>query len=169
MLVVLCFLLTSLCSHRCAFSACAFSALTLLVGRQEGHPVCTNLGGEVLAWLSVWSKVQTCIWPSWCHCRSLCVCCGSHRVINQLQMCVSRQLILILSDLWRRYLACGSCWPCLGQIWMWWLQKRNTFTGGKHFWLCSARFDVRQRYRHNCELYKVSWTDRGGFCGVDSG
>ena len=24
----------------CAFSACAFSALTLLVGRQEGHPAC---------------------------------------------------------------------------------------------------------------------------------
>jgi len=23
----------------------------------------------VLAWLSVWSEVQTCIWPSWCHCR----------------------------------------------------------------------------------------------------
>jgi len=156
----------------------------------------------VLAWLSVWSEMQTCIRPSWCHCHSLslasvksrlvlpfwyritwvvldkgplnvraCVraCCGSHRVINQLQMCVSRQLILILSDLWRRCLACGSCWPCLGQIWMWWLQKRNTFTGGKHFWLCSACFDVRQRYRHNCELYKVSWTDRGGFCGVDSG
>jgi len=25
----------------------------------------------VLAWLSVWSEMQTCIWPSWCHCRSL--------------------------------------------------------------------------------------------------
>jgi len=24
----------------CAFTACAFSALTLLVGRQEGHPAC---------------------------------------------------------------------------------------------------------------------------------
>ena len=24
-----------------------------------------------LAWLSVWSEVQTCIWPSWCHCHSL--------------------------------------------------------------------------------------------------
>jgi len=22
-------------------------------------------------WLSVWSEVQTCIWPSWCHCHSL--------------------------------------------------------------------------------------------------
>jgi len=49
----------------------AFSALTLLVGRQEGHPACKNLSGGVLAWLSVWSKVQNCIWPSWCHCHSL--------------------------------------------------------------------------------------------------
>jgi len=29
------------------------------------------LGGGVLAWLSVWSEVQTCICPSWCHCHSL--------------------------------------------------------------------------------------------------
>jgi len=38
-----------------------FSALTLLVGRQEGHPACKKLSGGVLAWLSVWSEVQTCI------------------------------------------------------------------------------------------------------------
>jgi len=42
----------------------AFSALTLLVGRQEGHPACKKLSGGVLAWLSVWSKMHTCIWPS---------------------------------------------------------------------------------------------------------
>ena len=42
----------------------AFSALTLLAGRHEGHPACKKLSGEVLAWLSVWNKVQTCIWLS---------------------------------------------------------------------------------------------------------
>jgi len=42
----------------------AFSALMLLVGRQDGHPACKKQSGGVLAWLSVWSKVQTCIWPS---------------------------------------------------------------------------------------------------------
>jgi len=42
----------------------AFSALTLLVGRQEGHPACKKLSGGVLAWLSVWSEVQTCIQTS---------------------------------------------------------------------------------------------------------
>ena len=49
----------------------AFSALTLLVGRQEGHPACKKLSGGVPEWLSVWSEVQICIWPSWCHCHSL--------------------------------------------------------------------------------------------------
>ena len=49
----------------------AFSVLTLLVGRQEGHPACKKLSGGLPAWLSVWSEVQTCIWPSWCHCHSL--------------------------------------------------------------------------------------------------
>ena len=42
----------------------AFSALTLLVGRQEGRPACKKLSGGVLAWLSVWGEVWTCIWPS---------------------------------------------------------------------------------------------------------
>jgi len=42
----------------------AFSALTLLVGRQEGHPACKKLSGGVLVWLSVWSEVLTCIRPS---------------------------------------------------------------------------------------------------------
>ena len=32
--------------------------LTLLVGRQEGHPACKKLNGGVLAWLSIWSEVQ---------------------------------------------------------------------------------------------------------------
>jgi len=31
----------------------AFSDLTLLVERQEGHPACKKLSGGVLAWLSV--------------------------------------------------------------------------------------------------------------------
>ena len=49
----------------------AFNALTLLVGWQEGHPACKEQSGGVLAWLSVWSEVRTCTWPSWCHCHSL--------------------------------------------------------------------------------------------------
>jgi len=47
-----------------AWQAYAFSALTLLVGQQEGHPACKKLSSGVLVWLSVWSEVQTCIQPS---------------------------------------------------------------------------------------------------------
>jgi len=50
--------------HSFIWSNYAFSALSLLVGRQEGHPACKKLSGGVLAWLSVWSEVLTCICPS---------------------------------------------------------------------------------------------------------
>ena len=50
----------------------AFSALT-----QEGHPACKKLSGGVLAWLSVWSEVQTCIWLSWVMPFPLTVSCFS--------------------------------------------------------------------------------------------
>jgi len=50
-----------ICLSLLLFFYTPFSALTLLVGRQEGHPACKKLSGGVLAWLSVWSAVQTCI------------------------------------------------------------------------------------------------------------
>jgi len=54
----------TICMSAVVITEFAFSALTLLVGRQEGHPACKKLSGGVLAWLSVWREVQTCIWPS---------------------------------------------------------------------------------------------------------
>ena len=66
----LCMLLIN-CNLLCVLLYSYVSALTLLVGRQEGHLACKKPSGGVLAWLSVWSEVQTCIWPSWCHCHSL--------------------------------------------------------------------------------------------------
>jgi len=59
----------------------AFSALALLVGWQEGHPVCKKLSVGVLAWLSVWSKLQTCICPSWCHFHSLSLASAKSRLV----------------------------------------------------------------------------------------
>ena len=73
--------------HFCVLSYChcsvtfAFSALTLLVGRQEGHPACKKLSGGVLAWLSAWSELQTCIWSSWCHCHSLSLASVKSRLV----------------------------------------------------------------------------------------
>ena len=59
----------------------AFSALTLLVGWQEGHPACRKLSGVVLAWLSVWSEVQTCIWPSGFYCHSVSLASVKSRLV----------------------------------------------------------------------------------------
>jgi len=69
------------CQLRECSQISAFSALTLLVGRQEGHPVCKKLSGGVLAWLSVCSDVQTCIWPSWCYRHSLSLASVKSRLI----------------------------------------------------------------------------------------
>ena len=46
-------------SASAVFVILAFSALTLLVGQQEGHPACKKQSGGVLAWLSVW-KLAYC-------------------------------------------------------------------------------------------------------------
>ena len=34
-----------------------------------------------MAWLSVWSKVQTCIWPRCCHCHSLSLASVKSRLV----------------------------------------------------------------------------------------
>jgi len=43
------------------FGLQCFDAVGWAAGR---HPACKKLSGGVLAWLSVWSQVQTCILPS---------------------------------------------------------------------------------------------------------
>ena len=63
-------------------NAVAFSALTLLVGWQEGHPACKKLGGGLLA--SVWSELQTSICPSWCHYHSLALASVKSRLVTFL-------------------------------------------------------------------------------------
>jgi len=43
---------------------CAFSALMLLVGQQEGHPACKRLSGGVLVWLSVTARCRLAYGPA---------------------------------------------------------------------------------------------------------
>ena len=59
----------------CCDNTNIFTALTQLVGWQEGHLACKKLSGGTLVWLSVWGKVQICIWPSWC--LPLTISCSS--------------------------------------------------------------------------------------------
>ena len=51
-----------------------------LSGRKGIRPV-KKLSGGVLAWLSDWSEVQTCIWPSGRHCHSLSLASVKSRLV----------------------------------------------------------------------------------------
>ena len=84
----------------------AFSALTLLVGRLEGHPACKKASGGVLAWLSVWSEMQTCIWPSGLHCHSLFLASVKSRMVLPFLY----QLTRVVLD---KGLLNGCVWVCL--------------------------------------------------------
>ena len=53
------------------FDFCLPVEIKCWLGDRKGIRPVKTLSGGVLAWLSVWSEVQTCIWPSWCHCHSL--------------------------------------------------------------------------------------------------
>jgi len=46
------------------YSISAFSALTLLVGQQEGHPARKKVERWGMAWLSVWSEMQIAYGPA---------------------------------------------------------------------------------------------------------
>jgi len=90
----------------------AFCALTLLVGRQERHPACKTLSGGVLLWLSVWSEVQTCIWPSWCHRHSLSLASVKSRFV--LPFCY--QLTRVVLDKGPLNVCVCICCECNGLI-----------------------------------------------------
>jgi len=51
------------------------------LGDRKGIRPVKKLSAGVLAWLSVWSEVQTCIWPSWCHCHSLSLASVKSRLV----------------------------------------------------------------------------------------
>jgi len=57
------------------YAVIAFSALTLSVWHLQEHPTCKKFSDEMLAWLSVFRKVQMiCICSSWCHCHPIISC-----------------------------------------------------------------------------------------------
>ena len=45
--------------------------MTLLVGRQEGHPACKKTEWWSTGVVVCLERGATCIWPSWCHCHSV--------------------------------------------------------------------------------------------------
>ena len=51
------------------------------LGGRKGIRLVKKQSGGVLVWLSVWSKVQTYIWPSWCYCHSLSLASVKSRLV----------------------------------------------------------------------------------------
>ena len=106
-----------------AFLAYFFSVLCLqcfdTVGWAAGraYGLQKKQSGGVLVWLSVWSKVQTCIWPSWCHCHSLSLALVKSRLVLPFWyrltwivlekvllngcVCVLFSLLQVTTELWR--------------------------------------------------------------------
>ena len=62
----------------------AFSAWCCWLGGRKGIRPVKNLSGGVLAWLSVWNEMQTCMRPSWCHCHSLSLSSVKSRLVLSL-------------------------------------------------------------------------------------
>ena len=79
----------------------------LLVGWQEGHPACKKLSGGVLAWLSVWSEMQTCIRPGWCHCHSLSLASANSRLVLPFWYRLTR----VVPDIGRVCVDCSTYSP----------------------------------------------------------
>ena len=103
-----------------AINACVWLVTVLWCCWLEGHPACKKQRVWVLALLSVWSEVQTCIWPSWCHCHSLSLASVKSRLVlpfwYRITLVVTEKgplnwCVCLALDLWRhcdRFSYCHS-------------------------------------------------------------
>ena len=73
---------------------CAFSALTLLVERQEGHLACKKLSGGMLAWLSgIRCRLTT---PSHLIVFTMYLLCRIQFYISDFQLVILKLLYIVL-------------------------------------------------------------------------
>ena len=61
--------------------------------RAAGRHLACKLSGGVLAWLCVWSEVQTSMWPSWCYCQSLSLASVKYRLLLPVWYCLMQVLL----------------------------------------------------------------------------
>jgi len=110
----------------------------------------------VLAWLSVCSEVQTCIWPSWCHCHSLVsnfseiqigftflvlanLGCPRKRAVKQV--CVCWWQVILSDPTWHASSRGGEVANCYIQL----LSSSPQFSSS----ICSAKRAFREKW-HRC-------------------
>ena len=121
--------------HQAFLQFCISVLWRCWLGDRKGIRPVKNFSGGMLEWLSVWSEVQTCIWPSWCHCHSLSLalvksrlvlpflywltpCSPGQRAVKRVCVCVC-VLIRLAHEIWwcmfvcvHQLLVC-STWPSL--------------------------------------------------------
>ena len=81
------------------------------LGDRKGIRSVKKLSGGVLAWLSIWSEVQTCIWRSWCHCHSLSL--ASVKIQIGFTFLVPAHLGSPGQRAVKRVCVCVCLWTCL--------------------------------------------------------
>ena len=84
---------TNFCQHvYCIFQFLPSVLWRCWLGGRKGIWPVKNWVVGVLVWLSVWSEVQTCIWPSWCHCHSLSLASAKSRLVLPFRYRLTRVL-----------------------------------------------------------------------------
>jgi len=68
------------------------------------------MSGGLLAWFSVWSEVQICIRPSWCHCHSLSLASVKSRLVLPFWY----RLTWVVPEKRAVKRVCVCCVECLG-------------------------------------------------------
>ena len=148
----------------------AFSALTLLVGQQEGHPACKNIR-VVGCWCGYLSgaRCRLALWPSWCHCHSLSLASVKSRLVLPFWY----RLTWVVPDKGPLNV-CVCVWYCGTAVGTgrWWVQEQVRQTNSpsqyadQQEFLRSHYIDLREREmnkntsRKNAHTAAVYWLDR---------
>ena len=86
-------LLYKLFLHCCTVIALPSVLWRCWLGGRKSIGTVKKLSGGVMAWLSVWNEVQTCIWPSCCHCHSLSLASVKSRLVLPLWYRLTRVVL----------------------------------------------------------------------------
>ena len=140
------------------------------LGSRKGIRPVKKLSSEVLAWLSVWSEMQTCIWPSWWHCHSLSLASVKSRLVLPFWyrltrvvpekgplnwcVCVCRSLLFSFHKLDSIFLLDTNIYLLLIH-WLWWCLQ-----GGHLFWKtwkCWGILQLSGKKSCHGKLYVLHW------------
>ena len=121
-----------------------FDAVGWAAGRAS---VLWKLSGGVLAWLSVWSEVQTCIWPSWCHCHSLSLASVKSRLVLPFWYRLTR-VVLDKGPLNGR--VCVYC--CVCSVWE---RRKCLCCCSWNVWLYQLHFAVKTTVLYKQQYYTL--------------